>query len=218
MRAVCSWSGGKDAAYALAELDGVEELLTTVSSSTNRSTMHGVRRGLYERQADALGLPIEFVTLPHEPTNETYEAVMAEVMDGYVERGFTHVVFADLFLESVRAYREERLAESDLDGCWPIWGRDTSAVAETVAEEYEATVVCVDGEVFDASFAGRTFDAAFLADLPPDVDPCGENGEFHTFVTHGPTFEEPVDVQTGETVTRGVGDGEFHYCDLVLAD
>jgi uncharacterized protein (TIGR00290 family) len=223
MRAVCSWSGGKDAAYALSELQQksmvtVEGLLTTVSTATNRSSMHGVHRELYDRQADALGLPIEFVELPPEPTNEAYEEAMAAVMDEYANRGIKRVVFADLCLSEVRAYREERLADSDIEGDWPLWGRDTSALAADFIEKFRATVVCVDGEMLDSSFAGREFDTEFLADLPNGVDPCGENGEFHTFVWNGPIFEESVAVRTGETVTREVGDGEFHYCDLLLCE
>ena len=220
MRAVCSWSGGKDAAYALGELERtgdvtVEGLMTTVSAATNRSTMHGVRRELYERHADALGLPVEFVTLPPDPTNEIYEERMAEATNDWAARGIERIVFADLFLEDVRAYREEQLAPSNLKGCWPVWGHDTSTVAATVAEEFAATVVCVDGDVLDSSFAGRRVDAGFLADLPDGVDPCGENGEFHTFVHDGPIFDHPVEVRTGKTVTRPVGDGAFHYCELV---
>jgi uncharacterized protein (TIGR00290 family) len=220
MRTVCSWSGGKDAAYALSELQqsadvAVEELLTTVSAETNRSSMHGVRRELYGRQAEAIGIPIKFVEPPPKPTNETYEEVMAEVMDEYAKRGIERVVFADLLLSDVRAYREERLSETDIGGYWPLWGRNTSTLAADFIETFRATVVCVGGEVLDSSFAGREFDSDFLADLPTEVDPCGENGEFHTFVWDGPVFDSPVNVRTGETVTREVGDGEFHYCDLL---
>jgi uncharacterized protein (TIGR00290 family) len=220
MRTVLSWSGGKDAAYALAEMrraeDVVDEgLLTTIAADTNRSSMHGVRRELYERQAAAMGLPIEFVELPAKTTNGAYERAMAAVIDSYAERGIERIAFADLLLDDVRAYREERLSGSDLDGDWPLWGRDTTALAADFIESFEATVVSVDGELFDPSFAGRTFDSAFLADLPDGVDPCGENGEFHTFVWDGPIFEETVGVRTGETVTRPVGDGEFHYCELL---
>ncbi len=220
--ALCSWSGGKDAAYALFEVQqstdvAVEGLLTTVSAETNRSSMHGVRRELYDRQADALGLPIEFVELSPESTNEAYEKAMAEVMEEYANRGIECVVFADLYLTDVRTYREERLSESDIEGYWPLWDRDTSALAADFVETFRATVVCVDGEVFDPSFAGREFDREFLSDLPNGVDPCGENGEFHTFVWDGPIFAHPVTVRTDETVTREVGDGEFHYCDLLTS-
>jgi uncharacterized protein (TIGR00290 family) len=220
MRTVLSWSGGKDAAYALAEMRrdediAVEGLLTTIAADTNRSSMHGVRRELYERQAEAVGLPIEFVTLPFEATNEAYERAMAAVIDSYAERGIERIAFADLLLDDVRAYREEQLSGSDLAGYWPLWGRDTASLAADFAEDFEATVVSADDKLLDPSFAGRTFDSEFLADLPDGVDPCGENGEFHTFVWGGPIFEGPVDVTTGETVTRPVGDGDFHYCELL---
>jgi uncharacterized protein (TIGR00290 family) len=220
MRTVLSWSGGKDVAYALAEMRrdediAVEGLLTTIGTETDRSSMHGVRRELYERQAAAVGLPVEFVELPSETTNEAYEQVMAAVIDEYANRGIERIAFADILLDDVRAYREGQFSGSDLAGHWPLWGRDTAALATEFADRFDATVVCVDGDVLDRSFAGRAFDSAFLADLPGTVDPCGENGEFHTFVWDGPVFDEPADVRTGETVTRPVGDGEFHYCELV---
>ncbi|WP_049998057.1 Dph6-related ATP pyrophosphatase [Halococcus sediminicola] len=220
MRTVLSWSGGKDAAYALAEMRRadsvtVKGLLTTVAADTGRSSMHGVRRELYERQAAALDLPIEFVELPTEPTNEAYERVMAAAIESYATRGIDRIAFADLLLDDVRAYREARLSDTDLDGYWPLWGRDTTTLAADFVERFAATVVSVDGDLFDRSFAGRAFDAEFLADLPEVVDPCGENGEFHTFVWDGPIFEDGMQVRTGETVTRAVGDGEFHYCELV---
>ena len=220
MRTVLSWSGGKDAAYALDEMRRdedvtVEGLLTTVAADTGRSSMHGVRRELYERQAAALGLPIEFVELPSDPTNEAYERAMAAVIEEYANSGIECIAFADLLLDDVRAYREEQLSDTDIDGYWPLWGRNTTELAADFADRFAATVVSVDGDPFDRSFAGRAFDAAFLADLPDEVDPCGENGEFHTFARDGPIFDEPVDVTTGETVTRPVGDGEFHYCELL---
>ncbi len=220
MRTVLSWSGGKDAAYALAEMSReadvtVEGLLTTIGADTNRSSMHGVRRELYERQAAAMGIPIEFVELPAETTNETYERTMAAVIDEYANRGIERIAFADLHLDDVRAYREERLSGSALDGYWPLWGRDTAALAADFIERFSATVACVDGDVLDRSFAGRAFDAEFLAGLPEAVDSCGENGEFHTFVWDGPPFDGPVGIERGGTVTRAVGDGEFHYCDLL---
>ncbi len=193
----------------------VEGLLTTIGTETNRSSMHGVRCELYERQAAAVGLPVEFVELPADATNEAYERAMAAVIEGYAERSIERIAFADLLLDDVRAYREEQLSNSALDGYWPLWGRDTAALAADFAERFEATVVSVDGEPLGPSFAGRAFDAQFLADLPDEVDPCGENGEFHTFVWDGPVFEKPVSVTTGETVTRPVGDGEFHYCELL---
>ncbi len=219
---VLAWSGGKDCSFALAELRaaGVNavELLTTINVEHDRSTMHGVRRSLHERQAAALGRPIRFVELPPEPDNETYEAAMARELDRYRRRGIGRVVFADVFLEDVRRYREDQLEGTELEGWWPLWNRDTAALAEAFVDRgFEAVVVAADAELLDASAVGRRFDREFLRGLPPDVDPCGEHGEFHTFVHNGPIFEEPVPVEVGETVTQPVGEGEFHYADIRLA-
>ncbi|WP_423743647.1 ATP-binding protein (plasmid) [Haladaptatus sp. SPP-AMP-3] len=210
---VLSWSGGKDAAYALLELPHVTELLTTVSEN-GRSSMHGVRRELYDAQAEALEIPIRYVELPMECSNEEYAARMASVMDEYEARGIERIAFADLYLEDIRAYRKERLSETAIEGCWPVWNPDTDEQIRSFLDAgFRATVVTVDGDTLDASFAGRELDEAFLTDLPEEVDPCGENGEFHTFVWDGPTFDSPLSVDVGETVTRAVGDGAFHYCD-----
>jgi len=224
MRTVVSWSGGKDAALALAEcLDApdveVVELLTTVSEETGRSSMHGVRRDLYERQAAAIGRPVRFVEIPEDASNAAYEERMATVADEYAARGVDTVAFADLYLEDIRAYREDRLAETGIDGTWPLWKRDTEAVARGFIDAgFRAIVVCVDGQALGQDFLGRSFDGAFLDALPNTVDPCGENGEFHTFVHDGPVFDAPVPVAVGETVTREPGDGVYHYLDLRESD
>ena len=231
---LCSWSGGKDAAYALFEMDGTRDaecgpfdptsdpsvaLLTQIDDGYDRSSMHGVRQELYARQAEAIGLPIEYLRLPTEPSNEAYEAAVSTAFDRYRDRGVREVVYADIHLEDVRAYREGLLADTALDGRWPLWGRDTRTVVELVIDAgFEAILVAVDGDVLDASFAGRALDERLLEDFPPDVDPAGEGGEFHTFVTDGPYFDEPVPVEIGETVTRPVGDSEFHYRDLLPGD
>ncbi len=213
-RTVLSWSGGKDAAYALYELEEVAELLTSIGEN-GRSSIHGVRRELYDAQADALGLPIRYVELPMDCSNEEYESRMAGVMAEYESRGIERVAFADLFLEDIRKYRKEQLAGTEIDGCWPVWNPDTDEQIRVYLDAgFEATVVTVDGTKLDPSFAGRDLDESFLDDLPDDVDPCGENGEFHTFVRNGPTFDSPVSVEIGEIVTKEIGDGEFHYCDL----
>ncbi|PSQ19846.1 ATP-binding protein [Halobacteriales archaeon QS_8_69_26] len=235
-RAVLSWSGGKDAALALHELAGsggeggsgdvggapeiaVERLLTTVSAATDRVTMHGVRPELVERQAAAAGLPLDVLELPADPSNEEYEAAMTGQLREYADRGIDRAVFADVFLSDVRAYREENLSDTPLSGYWPLWGRDTEdLVEELLAAGFRATVVCVDGSALDRSFVGRDLDRDCLADLPEGVDPCGENGEFHTFVRDCPAFEAPVHVETGERVTRTVAGSEFHYCDLLPAE
>lgn len=220
---VVAWSGGKDCAVALDELRGRDDveiggLLTTVSREHDRSTMHGVRRELHERQAAALELPIDLVRLPPEPSNETYEEVMARAYERCRDRGVDRVAFADLFLEDVRAYRAAQLSGTGIEGCWPLWGRDTADLAAAFLDAgFRATVVAADASVFDPGAVGVPFDDAFLADRPPEVDPCGEHGEFHTFVWDGPPFEAPVPVEVGETVTRPVGDGTFHYADLLSA-
>ena len=218
-RVVFSWSGGKDGALALAgarrdpEVE-VVELLTTVGAN-GRSSIHGVRRGLIERQAAALGLPLRCVELPDPCSNEEYEAIMGGVVADYGARGIDRMGFGDLFLEDVREYREERLAGTGIEGYWPVWGRPADEfVTDVLAADIRATVVCVDGRALDESFAGRAFDREFLDALPAGVDPCGENGEFHTFVHGGPGFDTPVRIEVGETVTRDVGDGTFHYADL----
>lgn len=217
-RVVLAWSGGKDAAAALSRLRtegvAVHALLTTVNTATDRSSMHGVRRSLYERQAAALGLPLHVVELPPEPSNGAYDAAMGEALERYVDT-VDGVAFGDLFLEDVRAYREARLSDTGLDGYWPIWGEDTVALARSsLADGRCATVVAVDGRALDRSVVGRRYDQSFLEDLPDGVDPCGEHGEFHTFVHGGPGFAAPMAVTVGRTVTRSVDGAEFHYADL----
>nr|WP_246045660.1 ATP-binding protein [Halorussus ruber] len=163
---------------------------------------------------------MRFAELPEDASNEEYEETMAEVMADYAARGIERVAFADLYLEDVRAYREERLRNAPVEGYWPIWGRNTETVAREFAANFAATVVAVDDDALDSSFAGRRFDADLLADLPDEVNPCGENGEFHTFVYDGPIFDRAVPVETGERVTKEVGHGDavVHYCDLLAAD
>lgn len=222
-RTVLSWSGGKDAAYALSVLYDrdveIVELLTTISEATDRSTMHGVRRPLYRAQAGAIGESLRFVPLPPEPSNETYEAIMNEVLADYRDRGVDRIAFADLYLEDVRTYREDRIDGTGLEAAFPLWGRDTDRLARAFLDAgFRATVVAVDGDRLEQSAVGRPYDRPFLDSLPEGVDSCGENGSFHTFVHDGPIFSEPVPIAVGETVTRPVGDGEFHYCELRLSD
>ena len=221
MRTCLNWSGGKDAALALTVLleEGrydVVRLLTTVSAAYDRSTTHGVRRALYDEQAAAIGLPLQVVELPEGVTDEVYAARMRTAHRELAQDGIDTVAFGDVFLEDVREYREQRLADVPVEGLWPIWGRDTTELVEELFDRgFEATVVCVDDNALDSSFAGRPFDRAFIDDLPPGIDPAGEHGEFHTFVTDGPTFDRPVAVTRGERVTRSSPGGTFHYCDLV---
>ena len=218
-KALLSWSSGKDAAHALhrLRLQGEVEvvgLLTTLNAAFDRVAMHGVREALLEAQAAAVGLPLWKVPLPWPCSNEAYEAAMAGACARAAAEGIASVAFGDLFLEEVRAYREAKLAGTGLAPLFPLWGADTAGLArEMVATGLKATLVCVDPRVLDGGFAGRTFDADLLADLPAGVDPCGELGEFHTFAWDGPGFAEPVAVAPGEVVER---DG-FVFADLVPA-
>ncbi len=216
-RAWLSWSSGKDSAYALHEVrrSGTYEvvrLLTTVSDAFDRVSMHGVREALLDAQAASAGLPLEKVRIPYPCPNATYERAMTEVLARAAADGVRHVVFGDLFLEEIRAYREQRLAPLGFRGVFPLWGRPTAELArEMIASGLRARLCCVDPKRIPARFAGRSFDLELLAELPPEVDPCGERGEFHTCVTDGPMFRAPVRARVGETVER---DG-FVFTDLV---
>jgi uncharacterized protein (TIGR00290 family) len=218
-RVLISWSSGKDSAWTLHALrqdrcNRVEVLLTTVTREFDRVSMHGVRRDLLESQAKAAGVDLWTVSLPNPCTNEQYEAAMNEAMDRAKAAGITAVAFGDLFLEAVRQYREAQLAKSGLELLFPLWGRSTTDLsAEMLDQGLRAKITCVDPTLLPASFSGREYDKAFLSDLPASVDPCGENGEFHTFAYAGPMFREPVAIQPGETLTR---DG-FVFSDLLLA-
>jgi uncharacterized protein (TIGR00290 family) len=189
-----------------------EALITTVTEGYERISMHGVRRELLGLQAEALGIPLVEVVIPSACVNEVYEARMAEAFAGAPLSGVEAVAFGDLFLEDVRAYREDRLAAGGKCGVFPLWGRNTTALAhEFLDAGFEATLVCVDPRALDRTFVGRAYDERLLAELPPGVDPCGENGEFHTFVHAGPIFAQPIDCDRGEIVER---DG-FVFCDLI---
>jgi uncharacterized protein (TIGR00290 family) len=214
-----SWSGGKDSALALRalreELDvEVAALLTTVTEDYDRVSIHGVRRELARAQARATGVPLVEVAIPAGCSNDLYEARMARALASAPLTEASTIAFADLFLEDVRAHRIERLASAGRTARFPLWGRDTRVLAhEFIDAGFGAVLVCVDPARLDASFAGRAFDTALLGDLPPGVDPCGENGEFHTFVHAGPIFERPIEIELGEAVTR---DG-FVFRDLIPA-
>jgi len=220
-RVLLSWSSGKDSAWALHQLrrqDDVEVvgLLTTFNESANRVAMHAVRRGLVEAQAAAARLPLWPVLLPHPCSNVEYEERMAAAVARAVGEGVTHVAFGDLFLAEIRAYRERQLRGSGLEPLFPLWdaGRDTAELARTmIAAGLRAVLTCVDPKQLPESYAGRTFDDALLATLPPGVDPCGERGEFHTFCFAGPMFASAVAIEVGARSTR---DG-FRFADVCPA-
>ena len=217
-----AWSGGKDSALALAALRDdpnveVAALVTTMTRDYDRISIHGVRRAVLEAQVAALGIALVEVAIPAAASNDIYEQAFAVAL---AELRLRHprmqrLAFGDLFLADVRAYRETLLARFDWQPLFPLWGRDTSALArEFIERGFRALLTCVDTTQLDAAFAGREFDAALLADLPPSVDPCGENGEFHTCVYAGPIFERPLALRAGARVLR---DGRFQYCDAMLA-
>ncbi len=218
-KALLSWSSGKDSAYALAEVRRADDieivgLLTTVTAAYDRVAMHGVRRALLEKQAEAAGLPLIVVELPAPCSNAEYEARLGVALARARAEDVVHVVFGDLFLEDIRAYRETQLAAHWMTGVYPLWGRDTRVLAREMVESgLRARLACVDPRQLDRRFAGRVFEQALLDELPAGVDACGERGEFHTFVTEGPMFARPVAVSVGEVVER---EG-FVFADLLPA-
>lgn len=211
------WSGGKDSAMALHVLLQRKELrvaglLTTVTEGFERVSMHGVRRELLQRQAESIGLPLQEVRIPPQCVNPIYEARMEAAMRAAFGQGIRKIAFGDIFLEDLRVYREKNLDSISMEAVFPIWKRDTHELArEFVRMGFRAKAVCIDPRVLDRSFAGRELDESFFRDLPANTDPCGENGEFHTFVYDGPIFRNPVKCRTGEVVER---DG-FVFCDLL---
>lgn len=217
---IFTWSGGKDSAMALYELQRtqsyeVSALLTTITEDYERISMHGVRRVLLERQADSLGFSLEEVFISKNASNEEYESKMREALIKYRAAGVSCAVFGDIFLEDLRKYREDRLSKVDMKGIFPIWKRDTAELAHTFMDlGFKAVVTCVDSKVLDKKFAGRVFDRQFLSELPSTVDPCGENGEFHSFVYDGPIFRERIAFTVGDIVLR---DNRFYFCDLIPA-
>lgn len=217
MKILISWSSGKDSAWMLHTLRqthsaDVAGLLTTTNEVCDRVAMHAVRRELLQAQADAAGLPLHVVPLPWPCSNEEYEQRIGAAVTGFVADGFTHVAFGDLFLEDVRRYREDRLAGSGLEPLFPIWKiKSTADLAEDmIAGGLQARLTCIDPRKLGREFAGRTFDRSLIADLPVGADPCGENGEFHSFAFAGPMFNHPIAVRLGEVVER---DG-FVFADL----
>ena len=220
--ALLSWSGGKDAAWALHTLRQRGEvkvvgLLTTLTEGYDRISMQGIRRDVLHAQARAAGLPVIEAWIPQAADNATYVASFAEALHAARDRwpGIAHIAFGDLFLADIRAWREALCADLGWTPLFPLFGSDTAALARAMIDGgLRANLCCVDAQQLNASFAGRAFDAALLADLPATVDPCGENGEFHTCVSAGPMFAAPIALQRGDTVLR---DGRFAYADFSLA-
>ena len=219
---ILSWSGGKDSSLALAALQRdprvrVVGLLTSVTRGYDRVSIHGVRRALLEAQVAAIGLPLFEVVLEPACSNSAYEQAFLAALEQARELhpGVRHVAFGDLFLEDVRAYRERLVARGGYEAIFPLWGENTRGLAERfVADGFGAHLVCVDTSQLSSDFAGREFDRALLGELPAEVDPCGERGEFHTFVWRGPILATEIPVRTGEVILR---EGRFAFCDLLPA-
>jgi len=214
-----SWSGGKDSSLALYEIQKantrrVAALITTITEDYDRISMHGVRCALLEQQAESLGLPLKKILIPKDSTNAIYEARMRALLEEGQREGIDTVAFGDIFLEDLKLYREKNLAQLGMKGLFPIWKRDSAELARTFINlGFKAVLVCIDTAILDPSFAGRAYDQDLLRDLPASVDPCGENGEFHSFAFDGPIFRHPVNHTVGEVVQRD----HYCFCDLVPA-
>ncbi|MDT0685814.1 diphthine--ammonia ligase [Autumnicola psychrophila] len=237
-KAYLNWSSGKDSALALYKLQqqkeyAVEKLVTTINTDVDRVSMHGLRNELLFQQAQNMGLPLQVIALNGAVSMQEYNSKMQETTEGLIKEGFKYSIFGDIFLEDLRNYREEQLEKVGLKGVYPLWKKDTSKlIQEFLLLNFKAIVVCVNAKILDKSFCGRIIDQAFVDDLPEGVDPCGENGEFHTFVFDGPIFNNPVKFEIGERVEKSypqkrnkedncfsdddrTWDSRFWYCDLL---
>ncbi len=215
-RAVIAWSGGKDSVLALHEIHKtihIEALVTTITEN-DRIAMHGINKELILQQAHSIGYPVAEVKLLQNCGNDEYESKMTQVLQNYRETGVESIIFGDLFLEDIRIYREDFLKRIGMKGIFPLWKKDTSVLARQFIDSgFRAIIICVDTQILPKEFAGRDFDYELLKDLPQNIDPCGENGEFHTFVYDGPIFHEPIKIETGKKYFH---DNRFYYCDLLL--
>ncbi|MCP4378142.1 MAG: diphthine--ammonia ligase [bacterium] len=213
-----AWSSGKDSALALNQLQlsddcEVVAMLTTITEGYERVSIHGVREELLDSQAASIGLPLTKVWIPQESSLDEYERRMATALEPFISQGISGVAFGDIFLEDLKKTRQDKLATVGLKGLFPIWKRDTSELArQFISAGFKAIITCVDTEYLDASFVGRAYDEQFLSDLPDQVDPCGENGEFHSFCHDGPIFKHPIACDKGEIVLRN---NRFCFCDLI---
>ena len=214
-----SWSSGKDSAWALHVLRqdsdiSLDGLFCTINEEYDRVAMHAVRVALLQKQSDSVGLPIQLIPIPHPCSNEDYAKIMNEFVSHEIERGVECFAFGDLFLEDIRAYREKSLSGTGIVPIFPIWGMDTRVLSAAMLDSgLRALITCVDPSQLAPEFSGREYDSSFLADLPPEVDPCGENGEFHSFAFDGPMFNQEIRVRVGETHTRD----NFVFTDLLPA-
>jgi len=215
---VVSWSGGKDSILALNEIlnnnhYAVRSLITTVTKGYDRISIHGVRNELLEQQVQSIGLPLHKVSIPKDSTNEQYEKALKDILLYFKNEGINEIVFGDIYLEDVKKYRDELLDKLDMKGIYPIWKKDSEELARKFIElGFKAVTTCIDSQQIDKKFVGREYNYDFLNDLPNSADPCGENGEFHTFVYDGPLFDKKIDFTKGEIVFR---DDRFYYCDLL---
>ncbi|RKS42714.1 uncharacterized protein (TIGR00290 family) [Gillisia mitskevichiae] len=232
-----NWSSGKDAAFSLYKIQKageykVEKLITTINSEVDRVSMHGVRKDLLQRQAESIGIPLELIALDGTVSMEEYNSIMAEAVNKLRSEDHSHAIFGDIFLEDLRTYREEQLKKIDITAVFPLWKKNTKhLITEFIELGFKAITVCVNAKVLDKSFCGREIDLDFINSLPANVDPCGEHGEFHTFVYDGPNFKEPVRFEIGEIIEKKYSpskteddcfkekteswDTAFWYCDLL---
>lgn len=221
-KAVINWSGGKDCALALHSILNAKQyapakLVTTIGESTKRVSMHGIREQLIRQQAAAMSMPLDIIKLPETPSNEVYQKIMLETWKQYFDEDIRTSVFGDIFLEDIRDYRDSLALPAGINNVYPLWKRDTHAlISEFIGLGFKAIVVAADKKFFDKSVLGKIINSEFVNALPEGVDPCGENGEFHTFVFNGPVFGYPVRFQTGEIVERSYGEGaNYFYIDLL---
>ncbi len=212
-----SWSGGKDSALAMYDIQQAREfqpiaLITTINKDYNRISIHGIHRDILKQQAESLEIPLCEVNIPKNATNEIYESSMENTLQDFKDQGINEIMYGDIFLEDVREYRENLMTKMGMTGVYPLWGQDTKELANRfIGLGFKAIIAMVDSQLLDGKFAGRNYDHDFLNDIPEGIDPCGENGEFHTFFYDGPIFKKPIEFQQGKVVLR---ENRFYFCDF----